>query len=68
MDEMVGGAWEKKKNAVLVWKPERKNHMEDLSLEFRLIVRRTSRQYGVRMCEGKGKDHPRTGHGDPEGE
>ena len=41
-DEM-DGVWEKKKNAVLVWKPERKNHMVDLSLEFRAVLRRTSR-------------------------
>jgi len=64
MDE----TWEKKKNVVLVWKPEWKNHMEDLSLEFRVILRRTSRLYGVRMCEGKGKDHPRTSLESPEGE
>jgi len=39
----MDGAWGKKKNAILVWKPEQKNHMEDLSLEFRVIFRRTSR-------------------------
>jgi hypothetical protein len=28
----MDGAWEKNKNVILVWKPEQKNHMEDLSL------------------------------------
>jgi len=35
--------WEKKKNAVLVWKSEWKNDMEGLILVFRAILRRTSR-------------------------